>query len=282
MPVELTFADQRVLIFPKQLNFDDAQTKAWNKKLDAFGTIPKLVGFLNKPQDDDFELVYKEYRYEPFWHLVANAKYIYERNTGYEVPVSGDEVKSVNYADTEFEVNNGHIHLKVLEHCQQNEHEEVLVDGVSGKSNKDLKKYLSLSPKQVNDSIEKEAGEGSILIPPQVRISAIMRDALAKMIKGIQADKILEETLRVECVDLYYRPVYAFKYLWKSKAKEAIIQVDGLTGEVSVGDRVFKEYLGKMLDKNFLFDLGADAAGVLIPGGSIAVKIAKKYVDSKE
>jgi len=36
-----------------------------------------------------------------------------------------------------------------------------------------------------------------------------------------------------------------------------------------------------MLDKNFLFDLGADAAGLLIPGGNIAVKIAKKYADSR-
>lgn len=280
--MDLTFADQRILIFPTQLTFDDAQDKAWSKKMDAFGTITKLVGFLNKPQDSDFELVYKEYRYEPFWHVVATAKYVYERNTGYEVRVSGTEVKSVTYSGTDFDVVNGHIHLNVLEHCQQIENEEVLVDGVTGKSEKNLKQYLSLSPKQVTDSIEKEAGENSILIPPQVRISAIMRDSLAKMIKGIQADKIIEETLKVECVDLYYHPVYAFKYMWKSKAKEAIILVDGLTGNVSVGDRVFKEYLGKMLDKNFLFDLGADAAGVLIPGGSIAVKIAKKYVDSKE
>ena len=37
-----------------------------------------------------------------------------------------------------------------------------------------------------------------------------------------------------------------------------------------------------MLDKNFLFVLGVAAAGVLIRGGSIAVKIAKKYVDSQE
>lgn len=31
-----------------------------------------------------------------------------------------------------------------------------------------------------------------------------------------------------------------------------------------------------------LFDLGADAAGMLIPGGNIAVKIAKKYIDTRK
>ena len=48
------------------------------------------------------------------------------------------------------------------------------------------------------------------------------------------------------------------------------------------GSRIFKEYLGKVLDPDFLFDLGADAAGMFIPGGSIAVKVAKKYIDSKK
>jgi hypothetical protein len=36
------------------------------------------------------------------------------------------------------------------------------------------------------------------------------------------------------------------------------------------------------LDQNFLFDIGADAAGMILPGGSIAVKIAKKYIDQKQ
>jgi hypothetical protein len=61
-----------------------------------------------------------------------------------------------------------------------------------------------------------------------------------------------------------------------------LIEVDGLTGDVTAGNRTFNEYLGKVLDLNFLFDLGADAAGLLIPGGSIAVKVAKKYIDTKK
>ena len=279
--MELTVADQRVLIFDDQLSLEEAEEKAWEKKIDSFGTLNILGSFLSKPKEEDFELIYSEHRYQPFWHVVARAHYVYDRNTEYEVKTAGPEVNSVNLFKTEFEVKNGHIHIPVLEHCTQEELDEVLVDGVSGKNNPNLKKYLSLSPKQVKN-IEKMVKKDSIMIPPSTRISAIMRDSLSKMIKGIQADAILEESVKVECVDLYYHPVYAFKFRWKTKGKEAIVEVDGLTGEVRPGERVFSEYLGKMLDTNFLFDLGADAAGMLIPGGSIAVKITKKYLDTKK
>jgi len=279
--MELTVADQRVLVFNDQISFDEAQKLAWGKKIDAFGTINKIESLWSKPKDEDFTLIYHEHRYEPFWHVVAKAHYLYNRNTEYEVPTKGSEVNSVECFGNVFDVKNGHIHLPVLEHCTQDEIDEVLVEGMSGKSSLDLKKYLSLSPKQVKN-LEKAIPKNSIVLPPQTRISAIMRDSLSKMIKGIQADAILEETVKVECVDLYYHPVYAFKYKWISKNKEAIVEIDGLTGEMKLGERVFSEYLGKIMDTIFLFDLGSDAAGMLIPGGSIAVKIAKKYVDTRK
>jgi len=43
---------------------------------------------------------------------------------------------------------------------------------------------------------------------PQSRISAIMRDALSKMIKGIQADTILEEHIEVQSA---FYPLYEGK-----------------------------------------------------------------------
>lgn len=57
--------------------------------------------------------------------------------------------------------------------------------------------------------------------------------------------------------------------------------MDGLTGEFRSGTRVFTEYFGKALDQAFLFDIGADAIGMFVPGGGIAIKTAKKYMDSR-
>jgi hypothetical protein len=138
-----------------------------------------------------------------------------------------------------------------------------------------------MAPTEVAGQLKDEVDDDAILIPPQARISAIMRDSLSKMITGIQADTILQEDVEVSCVDLYYRPIYAFKYAWASKQKEAIIEVDGLTGEFRAGTRVFTEYFGKVLDQAFLFDIGADAVGMFVPGGGIAIKAAKKYIDAR-
>ncbi len=280
--MEINVADQRILVFTPHLSFTEAKQKAWEKKLISFDAISKVAGFLSRPKDEDFELLYEEQRFEPFWHVIASARYVYDRNAGYQVTSSGPEVRSVTLHNTKYEVTNGHIHVSVTEHCVQEEQDEVIVDGVTGKSNPDLAEYLSRSPDVVKGELEKAVPKGSILVPPQARVSAIMRDALSKMIKGIQADKILEEHVEVKCVDLYYHPVYAFQYKWKSKAKEAIVEVDGLTGAVRAGNRTFSEYLGKVLSRDFLFDVGADAAGMFIPGGSIAVKVAKRYMDTKK
>lgn len=280
--MEIKVATQRILVFPGQVTLEDAKKKAWEKKVTAFGALNQVTSMFSRPKDEDFELLYSEHRFQPFWHVAAKARYVYERTNDYQIPASDKQVKAVTYEKTKFEVTNGHFHFPVTEHCIQEESDEVFVEGVSGKENKTLKEYLSLSPQLVKTTLEKTVGIEAIIVPPQSRVSGIMRDSLAKMIKGIQADTIHEESVEVTCVDLYYHPVYAFQFSWKSKGKDAIVEVDGLTGVVTTGSRVFSEYMGKVLDPNFLFDVGADAAGLLIPGGSIAVKVAKKYIDSKK
>lgn len=280
--MDIRVADQRILLFADQVSAEDAKQLSWEKKTSAFDAISKVTSFLSRPKDDDFELLYSEHRYQPFWHVIAKARYVYDRTAQYQIAPNGSEVKSVTLEKTDYVVTNGHLHVSVMEHCSQDEQDEVYVDGVTGKNNPELASYLSLSPKVATEKLEKLITKGSIVVPPQARVSAIMRDALSKMIKGIQADKILEEQVEVQCVDLYYHPVYAFQYKWKSKNKVAIVEIDGVTGNVGSGNRTFNEYLGKVLDKDFLFDLGADAAGMLIPGGNIAVKVAKHYIDKKK
>lgn len=280
--MQINVADQRILLIYDITKQEDAQELAWAKKTSAFDAVSQVTNFFQKPKDDDFKLIYFEHRYQPFWHVAAKSKYVYDRTADYQVPASSPEVKSLTLSNKDYDIANGHYHLNVLEHCTSEEQMEVIVDGVSGKINPELKKYLDFSPKSVVGEIEKMVAKGSIIVPPQTRVSALMRDTLSKMIVGIQADKILEEDVEVTCMDLYYHPIYAFQYHWVSKNKDGIIEVDGTTSEVKSGSRVFSEYLGHVLDQNFLFDLGADAAGMFIPGGSIAVKVAKKYLDTKK
>jgi len=280
--MEINVATQRILLFSDQITAAEAENKAWDKKLTSFDAVSKVTSFFSRVPDNDFKLIYSEHRYQPFWHVAAHSKYVYDRTADYQIPASGEEVKSITLDGQNFDIKNGHYHLSVTEHCGSEENQIVLVDGVTGKFTPELSKYLLLSPQEIKGQLDKIVPKNSIIIPPQIRVSAIMRETLSKMITGIQADKILEENVEVTCIDLYYHPVFAFQYRWLSKNKEAIIEVDGLSGEIRSGSRLFSEYLGRVLDQNFLFDLGADAAGIFIPGGSIAVKVAKKYLDTKK
>jgi hypothetical protein len=279
--MKIDVAKQRILILKDQISDKDAQKKAWEKKTSAFDAISKVTGFFSRPKDEDFELTYHEHRYQPFWHVVAEARYVYDRNTTYQVTVGGKEVRTVTMLGTKYEETNGHIHVPVVEHCVQDEQDEVFVDGVSAKADASLADYIKRPMTEVAGKIEKIIPKGSILVPPAARVSALMRDSLSKMIKGIQADTILEEQVKVSAIELWYRPVYAFQFAWKTKGKDGILEIDGVTGSVTSGSRIFREYLGKVLDQEFLFDIGADAAGILIPGGSIAVKAARKYMGSR-
>ena len=87
------------------------------------------------------------------------------------------------------------------------------------------------------------------------------------------------DRIEVELVDLYYRPVYAFQYRWISKEKEAIVEYDGLTGKMQTDGKTFQQYVGKWLDPEFLFDVGVETVDLLVPGGGLAIKLAKKGVE---
>lgn len=279
--MQIEVANQRILLLRTQVRPQDARDKAWQKKLTAFDALSKVTSFLSRPKDEEFSLVYSEHRYEPFWYVIAQARYEYTRRTNYQIAVTGKEVKSVTLHETKYDALNGHIHVPVEEYCFQEERHESLIDGLTGKPAPQLQSYVAMTPTEVTGLLKDEVEPEAILVPPQARISAIMRDALSKMITGIQADVIIDEQVQVPRVDLFYRPIHAFKYAWTAKQKEAILEVDGLTGEVRQGNRVFNEYLGKVLDQNFLFDIGADAVGIFVPGGSIAVKAAKRYIDTR-
>jgi hypothetical protein len=280
--MEIEIAEQQVFLFKDQITPPYAEVKAKEKKMIAFDAISKLGSLLSHPKDDDFEMIYSEHRFQPFWHVAANTRYIYDREAKYKVSTRGPEVKSVTCIEKHYDTGNGFMEIPVTEHCAQEEDTEVFIDAITGKTQPELAGYMTFSPEKTPEDLKKMVSNGSIMVPPQVRVSAIIRDMLSKMIKAIQADKINEEVINIPIVDLYYRPVYAFQFLWKPKGKEAIVEVDALTGTVKSGNRVFSEYLGKVLEQNFLFDLGADVAGLLFPGGSIAVKVVKKCIDLKK
>jgi hypothetical protein len=59
-----------------------------------------------------------------------------------------------------------------------------------------------------------------------------------------------------------------------------VIEIDALTGQAQTGKQMLGEIKG-MLTGDVLFDVGADTLGLFVPGGSIAVKLAKAAIDTQ-
>jgi len=274
MNVEL--ADERFLILKDRFSMDHAEGRASTKRIDAFGTLAKVTGFLSKPKEDEFELVYRERRLQPFWRLVSAADYVYERTRRYPVAVPAAVETVAAYGQTLTAVD-GQITFEGLETCREAVRKESLYDALTRQPDATLSKYLGFEGIAVEaDRLQAAAGEETIVVPPVAKAPELIRDALSGVITRIEADRVLEEKIRVEAVELYYRPIYAFRY--RRQGKEAVVEFDGLTGDVTTGGATFETYLGKVLDPAFLIDAGVEAATLVIPGARLAEIIVTKGI----
>ncbi len=278
--MEISLVEERAFRLEEKLTFAEAEAKAWERRLDAFGRISKVASLVQRRKDEDINLIYKETRLQPFWHIECAARYVYQRSRDFPIPISGPEVETVTLEGMEYQVTEGSFSLSGVEHCREEFDRDVFIDGLTGQENEDLKAYLDNPAEEIPDNkLEGLASEDIIVVPPQARASAIVREVLIGMIKSVQADRILEDTVEVRRVDLYYRPVYAFQYRWPAKEKEAVLAYDGVTGELEAGSKTFQQYMGKILEPDFLFDVGVETIDLFVPGGGIAIKIAKKGID---
>lgn len=272
MNVEL--AEERILLLPDKVGAAQAEGRAWSKRTDAFGAFAKLGGLLSKPKDEDYEVVYRELRLQPFWRLSVSTTHVYERLRPHKIKV-GAEVQSVTLGEQNYPISNREATIPVTECCNEASQRDWLFDGITRKADPALKAYVGNDGQVVSaDELNDKARAGAVVVPPQAKASMLTREVISQAIRKIEADRIIEETMRVDAIDLYYRPVYAVRYRWQQK--EAVVEVDAVTGEARSGGSTFEAYVGKLVDKDFLLDAGAEAANMFIPGVNLAKIIVVK------
>ena len=277
MNVEL--AEERILLLPDKLGAQQSEGRAWSKRTDAFGAFAKLGGFLNKPKDEDYEVVYRELRLQPFWRLSASSTYVYERQRQHKLKV-GVEVEAISLGDQKYPAANREVAITVTECCNESTQRDWLFDGISKKVEPNLKTYVSTEAAPVTaDELNEKAKAGAIIVPPQAKASMLTREVISQAIRKIEADRIIEEKMQIDAIDLYYRPVYAVRYKWQQK--EAVVEVDAVTGETKTGGATFEAYVGKLVDRDFLLDAGAEALNTFIPGVNLAKIIVVKSLNLK-
>ncbi len=272
MNVEL--AEERILVLADRFSVEHAEGRAWTKRTDAFGAFAKIGGLINKPKDEQFEVVYRERRLQPFWRLTAHTDYTYERNRDHKLKVGG-EVQSVTLFGQTIQAANKEATVSLVETCHEETRREWFYDGLSKSAQPGLKSYLAFDSKPVTpEELNEQAKGGSVVVPPEAKSSSLTREVLSQVMPKIEADKILEETVQIDAIELYYRPVYAFRYRWQGK--EAVVEFDAVTGDTRTGGSTFETYVGKFIDPKFLLDAGVEAANLFVPGANLARIIVTK------
>jgi hypothetical protein len=278
MNVEI--AEERILVLTDRFSMEQAEGRAWSRRVEAFGTMARLGGLLSRPRDEEFEVVYRERRLQPFWRLATSGVVAYERHRDYRVALA-PEVRAVAVAGEEKTIDDHAFTLSGLESCREETHGERLIDGLTGELDPALSAYLAFPSTEADAAaLAALVKSGTVVAPPQARASMLVRDAVAAAIGKIDADKVLEETVRLKAVELYYRPVYAFRY--RRAGKEAVVEFDALTGDVAISGATFEEHLGKIMEPKFLLDVGAEAANLFIPGVTVAKIVLVKGIEMQQ
>jgi hypothetical protein len=273
--MDIALANERAIHLTPQTTFDIAKVRVDDKRTNLVaGTLGSL---LSRPKPEEIQLISTEDRLEPFWHIVISTHTVYDRNKTYAVSVSGPEVQSVLVLGQEVPVSAKVFNLNAVEHCREEHRLSQTFDGLSGQK-LDLSKYLTFTKEEIAD-LGNFAAQGVLVVPPQARATAVVRQLMTEAIKPVQAQEIHEERVDVESIDLYFRPVYAFEYDWAGKGKRVIVEYDALTNDIHSGGKKWSDQIKNVLTRDLLFDVTADAIGMIVPGGSIAVKLVKAVVD---
>lgn len=262
--MDVEIAEERIVVLTDRFSLDHAEGRAWSRRADAFGTVAKLGGLLNRAASEDYECVYRERRLQPFWRLHAVAVAEYERARSYIVAVA-PSVRSVELLGQTVAAEQGRLRLSGVESCRDETTREYLFDGLSRAENPALAAYLQFPGAALDaEALAEAARNGTVVVPPENKASMLVREVVSSAIGKIDADRVLEERVSVDVVDLVYRPVYAFRY--RHGGKEAVMEFDGLTGEIRPDGATFEQYLGKVLDPRFLLDVGVEAVNIFVPG----------------
>jgi hypothetical protein len=184
-------------------------------------------------------------------------------------------VKSVSVGGQSFASVDKEATITVTECCKESSQKDWLYDAITRKGDLGLRSYLAISNEPVTaEDLNARARAGAVVVPPQAKASMLAREVISRSIRKIEADRIIEEKVHLEAIDLFYRPVYAVRYRWQQK--EAVVEVNAVTGETQTGGTTFENYVGKLVDRDFLLDAGVEAANMFIPGVNLAKIIVAK------
>ena len=207
--MEIYLPTEHVYTLTTQINIDTARDRIEQKKMNL---VAGMVGaLLSRPKPEELQLITTENRLEPFWLVAASSKTKYDRAAIYTVTTGWKEVKSVTVLGQDLPAlpqpkGDPTFRLTAIEHCVQELHTQQTFDGITG-TKVDFQKYANFARTEISD-ISTFNPERILLIPPQVRATAVVRQVTTEVVRPVKnAQAVHEERVDIETVDLNFRPV---------------------------------------------------------------------------
>ena len=277
---------KKVYIFEPVYDISAATEQANKKKLDAFGMMAKF-NILNKPKDEAVHAARSELRYEPFWFIDSNRRVDYKLLLERKLEVDDEYANSILIDDKTYEIfedskksfvsnEKRYSTLNVQYNCNREIKYKNYIDGLGRNIKSENYEKLFKNSNYKFKEVEDLTNIDNIINPTFSFSSAIeeMKNSLLR--EKIISHEILTDDAIVDKIYLYFRPVYAFEFIWSNENKVGIIEIDGLNGEISEKGVWLKERVSKVMTRDMFFDIGGEIANGMVPSGGVVVKMIDK------
>ena len=274
---------KKVYIFEPVYDISAATEQANKKKLDAFGMMAKF-NILNKPKDEAVHAARSELRYEPFWFIDSNRIVDYKLLLERKLEVDDEYANSILIDGKTYEIfedskksfvsnEKRYSTLNVQYNCNKEIKYKNYIDGLGRNIKSENYEKLFKNSNYKFKEVEDLTNIDNIINPTFSFSSAIeeMKNSLLR--EKIISHEILTDDAIVDKIYLYFRPVYAFEFIWSNENKVGIIEIDGLNGEISEKGVWLKDRVSKVMTRDMFFDIGGEIANGMVPGSGVVVKM---------
>jgi hypothetical protein len=285
--IKILDESKKIYLFEPVYDVSAATEQANKKKLDAFGVVAKY-NILNKPKDETVHAGRFELRYEPFWFIDSIRNVDYQIRLERKLEIDDEFTKSIIIENKEYEIltdskksfvsttDKKYSLLNVQYNCHRDigykTHIDGLVRNIKSEHYEKLFKNANYKFKEVTDLSNFEN-----IIAPKFSFSSVLEEMKNSLLREkIISHEILMDEVIVHKIHLYYRPVYAFEFIWSNENKVGVIEIDGLNGEVTEKGEWIKDKVGKVMTRDMFFDVGGEIANGIVPGSGVVIKILDK------
>ncbi len=274
---------KKVYIFEPVYDISAATEQANKKKLDAFGMMAKF-NILNKPKDEAVHAGRSELRYEPFWFIDSNRKVDYKLLLERKLEVDDEYATSILIDGKTYEIfedskksfvsnDKRYSTLNVQYNCNREIKYKTYIDGLGRNIKSENYEKLFKNSNYKFKEVEDLTNIDNIINPTFSFSSAIeeMKNSLLR--EKIISHEILTDDAIADKIYLFFKPVYAFEFIWSNENKVGIIEIDGLNGEISEKGVWLKDRVSKVMTRDMFFDIGGEIANGMVPGSGVVVKM---------